>query len=147
MCNPTHTIGGYQTEDQWYITVLLTYLIIISLAQLFNHSQWHVTWINLSHYQLTRFLVYMASNSTYIEIKLKQKQTNTATSWGCNKDNENFSYRQLVPPPKKKKKTGTYAPNYMGTHHIPNRKYFYDLFSFVKKLLSTKCDHILHAQP
>ena len=44
------------------------------------------------------------------------------------------------------KKTGTYAPNYMDTHHIPNRQYFYDFFSFVKKLLSTKCDHILHAK-
>jgi hypothetical protein len=66
----------------WQSSVLHTFL---------NHLQWSVTWIHLSHSQLIRFLVYMASKSTYIEIKLKQKQMNTTTSLACDKVNENSS--------------------------------------------------------
>ena len=36
LCKKAHTVGGYQTEDQWYISVLLKYLNVISLAHLFK---------------------------------------------------------------------------------------------------------------
>jgi len=76
-------------RSNWQLSVLHTFL---------NNSQWRITWINLPHSQLTRFLVYMASISIYIEMKVKQKQRNTTTSWACDKVNENSTWRQLVPP-------------------------------------------------